>query len=306
MHGDCRCGLDTVLIFPIMTLQKEKMEHDEDRSAEHRNVGRLLAVLDALSTASAAGLRLTDVVEATGIGKTTAHRILAGLTGQGLADQDEETNRFFIGLKMLRWANAARERFSLSRLVEPALTRIARQTQDTIYLVVRTGDEIVCLDYREGSFPVRVLTLMVGDRRPLGIGAGSLAILAALPDAEVDRLFISNADAIARFPFDEVRLRKMVAFARQHGYAYNDIHVFQGMENLTEMAGIGVPICKGDGTPVAALHLTGITSRLAPPRRDNLVAILRHEAAAIEAEFEPLLDIVSNSRRLQLKPTLNV
>src|SRR5262249_3060765 len=154
------------------------------------------------------------------------------------------------------WANAARERFSLVRLVEPTLARIARQTQDTVYLVVRTGDEIVCVASREGSFPIRVLTLNVGDRRPLGIGAGSLAILATLPDDEIDRIFLANAEALSAYPFDEVRLRDMIAVARQNGYAYNNIHVLPGLENVTEMAGIGVPIHKADGAPVAALHLT--------------------------------------------------
>jgi len=222
-----------------------------DKSGEHRNVARLLAVLDALSQASAEGLRLTDVVEATGLGKTTAHRILGGLLRQNLAEQDAETGRYFIGVKMLSWATAARDRFSLVRLVEPALLRISRQTQDTIYLVVRSGDDIVCVDCREGSFPIKALTLNVGDRRPLGIGAGSLAILSALPDAEIDRIFIANAEAMSAYPFDEVRLRQMIAATRQDAYAYNNIHVLPGLENVTEMAGIGVPIRKRDGMPVA-------------------------------------------------------
>jgi hypothetical protein len=37
-------------------------------------------------------------------------------------------------------------------------------------LVARTGDEAVCLECIEGSFPIKVLTLRAGDRRPLGIG----------------------------------------------------------------------------------------------------------------------------------------
>ncbi|MFI4994795.1 MAG: IclR family transcriptional regulator [Hyphomicrobiales bacterium] len=278
-----------------------EMEYESDKSGEHRNVARLFLVLDALSKASAGGLRLTDVVEATGLGKTTAHRILGGLVIHGLAEHDEDTGRFFIGLRMLSWATAARDRFGLARLAEPALVRIARQTQDTVYLVVRVGDEIVCLDCREGSFPIKVLTLNIGDRRPLGIGVGSLAIMASLPDAEIDRLFVTNAEALSHYPFDEVRLRQMIAATRQNGYAYNNVHVFHGMENLTEMAGIGVPIRKNDGTPVAALHLTGIVSRLDAPRRDNLVATLSHEAHRIEKELEPLLDTVVNADRHQVK-----
>jgi DNA-binding IclR family transcriptional regulator len=274
-------------------------------SGEHRNIGRLLAVLDALAHASAEGLRLTDVVEAADLGKTTAHRILNGLVAQNLAEHDPDTGRYFIGVKMLSWATAARDRFSLVRLVEPALLRISRQTQDTIYLVVRTGDDIVCLDCREGSFPIKVLTLDVGVRRPLGIGAGSLAILSALPDAEIDRIFVGNAEAMAAYPFDEVRLRQMIATTRQNGYAYNNVHVLQGLENVTEMAGIGVPIRKRDGMPVAALHLTGVTSRLDPPRRDNLVATLHQEARQIEAQLEPVLAMVATTDRQLAKPGIN-
>lgn len=275
------------------------------KAGEHRNIGRLLSILDALSRASARGLRLTDVAEASELGKTTAHRILGGLINQNLVEQDPETGRYFIGVKMLSWATAARDRFSLVRLVEPALVRISRQTQDTIYLVVRSGDEIVCLDCREGSFPIKVLTLNVGDRRPLGIGAGSLAIMAALPDSEVNRIFVSNAEAMAAYPFDEVRLRQMIGATRQNGYAYNDVHVLQGLENLTEMAGIGVPIRKRDGTPVAALHLTSVTSRLASPRRDNLVATLRQEAHQIETELEPVLAMVPAAERPPAKPAIS-
>jgi DNA-binding IclR family transcriptional regulator len=275
---------------------------DREKPGEHRNVMRLLSVLDALSNASAHGLRLTDVVEATGLGKTTAHRLLSGLQSQNLAEQDPETGRFFIGVKMLSWATAARDRFSLVRLVEPALMRIARQTQDTIYLVVRSGDDIVCLDSREGSFPIKVLTLNVGDRRPLGIGAGSLAIMAALPDAEIDRIFLSNAEAMSAYPFDEVRLRQMIAATRQNGYSYNNVHVLQGLENVTEMAGIGVPVRRKDGMPVAALHLTSVTSRLEPPRRDNLVATLHQEARQIEAQLEPVLAMVAATDRHSARP----
>lgn len=273
------------------------MEPEADKLNEHRNIARLIGILDELSRASSTGLRLTDLIEATGLGKTTTHRLLGGLVSQGLAEQDEENGRFFIGLKMLGWATAAKDRFSFVRLAEPALTRIARQTKDTIYLVVRSGDEVVCLDCREGSFPIRVLTLNAGDRRPLGVGAGSLAILSAMPDTEIDRFFAANTEALALYPFDEIKLRQMIATTRSNGYAYNNIHLFQSMENITDMAGIGVPIHKRDRTPVAALHLTGITSRLDPPRRDNLVAILRAEARQIEDDLEPILRVVGGNER---------
>ena len=97
----------------------------------------------------------------------------------------------------------------------------------------------------------------------------------------------------------------MVAATRQNGYSYNNVHVLQGLENVTEMAGIGVPIRKSHGMPVAALHLTSVTSRLDPPRRDNLVATLRQEARQIEAQLEPVLAMVSPTDRQPAKPGIN-
>jgi DNA-binding IclR family transcriptional regulator len=272
-----------------------EMELKSDELGLHRNIARTLSVLEALSNGSAEGLRLVDVMRATGLGKTTAHRILGGLAAHGLAEQDGETGRFFVGLKMLSFAVAAKNRFSFVRLVEPALMRVSQRTQDTIYLVARVEDEVVCLDAREGTFPIRVLTLNIGDRRPLGIGAGSLAILAALPDEEVERILAIQAAARAQYPFDEVELREMIATTRHNGYAYNNVHLFKGMEKMTDMAAIALPIRRGDGMPVAALHLTAITSRLEPPRRDNIVAALRQEVVQLEAELTPVLDGVGTS-----------
>src|ERR1700704_5280794 len=105
---------------------------------EHRNIGRILGVLNVLSGASARGMRLVDVAEATSMGKSTTHRILTGMAGGGLVEQDLESGRFFVGLKLLAWAHAARDRFAFSRLAEPSLERLAQQTQDTVFLVARS------------------------------------------------------------------------------------------------------------------------------------------------------------------------
>ena len=256
----------------------------------NRNVSRVTAILDALAHASDQGLRLTDVMQKAKLNKTTAHRLLAGLAAYGLADQHPETGRYFVGLKLSSLSQAAKKRFALAPLVEPALARICQQTQDTAYFVVRSGDESVCIGCHEGSFPIRVLTLYVGDRRPLGINASGLALLAFLPDAEVERVMTQHSEARAPFPFDDIQLRRMLAATRRNGYAYNDVHLFQGMEKMTNMAAIAMPICCSDGTPVAALHLTAITQRLEPPRRASVISLLQSEARQIEKKFQPILD----------------
>ncbi|NJM34889.1 MAG: helix-turn-helix domain-containing protein [Rhodomicrobium sp.] len=138
----------------------------------HQNIGRATMVLSALAAHASEGMRLTDVVNATSLGKATIHRMLNGLVANGLVDHDKGSGRFFLSLKLISWALAAGDRFGLARLASPALASLSQRTQDTVYLSLRSGDEAVCIDRREGSFPIKTLTLRVGDRRPLGVGAG--------------------------------------------------------------------------------------------------------------------------------------
>ena len=79
---------------------------------------------------------------------------------------------------------AAARQFDIRGICRPVLQRLALRAGDTAYLIVRSSDEAVCIDLQEGPSPIRVVTLQVGSRRPLGVGAGGLAILAALPTAE--------------------------------------------------------------------------------------------------------------------------
>jgi DNA-binding IclR family transcriptional regulator len=249
-----------------------------------------MSIIDALAAAADGGMRLADVMQATGLNKTTAHRLLGNLLAHRLADHDDETGRYFVGVRLIALASAARKRFQLAPLVESILVNLSRQTQDTVMLGARIGDEAVCLECWEGAFPIKVLTLRAGDRRPLGIGSPGIALLAFLPDAEIDRILAANVTERAEFPFDEIQIRQMIAKARKLGYAYNDVHVFKGMEMITDMAAVSVPICAASGVPVACLSVTAITQRLAQPRRDNIVAALRREVEAIQTSYQPVLD----------------
>jgi DNA-binding IclR family transcriptional regulator len=264
-------------------MDKKVPDADPAEKGLHQNIGRATMVLTALAANSAEGLRLTDVVNATSLGKATVHRVLSGLVAHGLVDQEKATGRFYLSLKLIGWAMAAGDRFGLARLAGPAMVRLSQRTQDTIYLSLRSGDEAICIERREGSFPIKTLTLRVGDRRPLGVGAGSLAMLAFLPDEEVERVLASQAAEMPRFGIDEMTLRDMIARSRELGYTLNDERLIPGM------SAVGVPIRRPNGQPFAALSVAAISSRLQLPRRDSIVASLRQEAEQIEEELKPIL-----------------
>ena len=243
---------------------------------EHQNIARVMAVLDILKASGTHGLRQTDIVEASGLGGAVVHRLLTGLVAHGLVDHNVETNRFFLGLKLVSLTAAALDRYGIARFADGPLDQLMRETEDTVYLSLISGDDSVCVDRREGSFPIRTLTLNVGDARPLGVGAGSMALLAFQDDGVRQDILERDLDRRQNYGIADDWLRDALDRTREAGFALNDGQIIQGM------FAVGVPICRSNGTAVAALSVAAISDRLLDQRLSQVVMLLKSAAAAIE------------------------
>ncbi len=260
---------------------KSTARSDVSRADGLKTVKRAASVLRALSEHGASGTRLSDLAAATGLHKATTYRILATLVGEGLVEQDQG-RRYHLGAEIWILGMAAAPRFDIRQLAAPALDRISQATGDTVFLSIRSKLEAICIDRREGSFPIRTLTLEIGSRRPLGLGAGSLALLAFLPADEIERTIAANAKSLARYRgFAPDDLRKLVAESRANGYAFNDGRIIPGM------SAVGVPVFGYRDRPAAALSCAAISNRMEQDRRPTIVALLLKEAKAIARQLDP-------------------
>lgn len=247
-----------------------------------QSVQRATAVLEVIARYAEEGCRLADVIRETELGKATAHRFLRALEALGLVEADEASGRYFIGMRLVALGTAAGNRFGLIRRARPSLRRLAEVTADTVYLSFRAGNHAVCIAREEGAFPIKTLTLGVGSRRPLGIGAAALAMLAYLPDAEIDRLLGVNEGEIREFGMDRATMWEMVEASRRCGYALNNGRFVQGM------SAVALPITNGDGHHLASIAVAAIDSRMTSERRETIVHWIGEEVAKIEAALAPI------------------
>src|SRR5690606_6694771 len=122
---------------------------------------------------------------------------------------------------------------------------------DTVYLIVRVGDDGRCIVCNESASPVRIVTVTVGAQRPLGVGGGGLAILAALPPSEQDAIIKRNRIRYGLFSnVDERQLHGAVAAAIRQGYAVNDVHQALGVKTVSHV------LRNAAGEPIAALSVS--------------------------------------------------
>jgi DNA-binding IclR family transcriptional regulator len=241
-----------------------------------QSIRRAAAVLRIVATNGGRGASLSEVVQASGLHKATAHRILRALFDEALLEQDPATRNYRLGVEVFALGAAMGEQFDIKTLAQPSLEALCRETDDTVYLSIRSGFDALCLDMHEGSFPTKTLRLHVHDRWPLGVGAFTVPLLAFLPDAEVTEIVKHNAP---RLPDQEQyrpeRLLELVRVTRRRGYAVNQILAYP------TMCAVAVPVLDWHERPIASLCVTAIISRMGPERQARIVKRLWEESQRI-------------------------
>jgi DNA-binding IclR family transcriptional regulator len=258
-----------------------------------QSIDRAATLLLLVGRAGPSGARLSELVEQCDLSKPTVRRMLLALVRAGLLDQDPETRRYYIGPEIYVLGMLASTRFGIHPISLRSLVRLSQETGDTAFLSVPRGVYSICVHREEGPYPIRVHALHAGDRHPLGVGAGSLALLSALPDHEVEEVLATNADVLAeKYPNHPPSvLRSLVQETRVNGYALNP-----GLL-LPSSWGVGVPIRGVDGRPIGALSIAAIESRLSEARQREIASLLMKEATWIEMRLSEVGTADRPSRR---------
>ncbi|WP_061173922.1 IclR family transcriptional regulator [Caballeronia pedi] len=243
---------------------------------------RAFAVIRALGEDQAEGSRVTALAKAVGLTQATVHRILHALIAEGVVEQDEGSKRYRLSVDFFSLAAQAGNPSRMRTLCRPALLRLCASLGDTIFLLVKSSFDAVCLDMCEGPFPIRSFTGDVGGRVALGVGQGSLAILAFQPEEEREEIIRFNVPRLHNYGvFDEVYLRTEIERVRAQGYAGRNSGLIDGM------AGVAVPILDRSGLAVGALSVGTLSTRLGEDRLPMVVELLKRQAQALGPQINP-------------------
>ncbi len=251
-----------------------------DTAPAGQTVQRAISLLRLIASSNTRDLRLNDLAAGSGLHKSTAHRLLQCLLEERMLVRGHNGRGYRLGPLLYEFGLAALPNRSIKEIAHPHVCKVAEVTGDMTFLLVRSGYETVCVDAIAGHFHVQTMTSGVGDRHPLGIGAGGQAILAALPDSEIE--IVLNATK-ARFQnyrqFSRQSIADDVARCRKRGYSLDENTAADG---ITAM---GKVICLPGKIPVAAVFIATLSSRMLPARRSKLARHLEVCATSIENEI---------------------
>jgi DNA-binding IclR family transcriptional regulator len=250
-----------------------------------QSVDRALSLLSLVATGGGADVPMTFLTEKTGLSRPTVRRLMLALIRAGLVDQDAVTRNYALGPESHVVGLMAQRRFPLLDVAMESVIAIATESGDSSFLSIRRGLYSVCLHREEGAYPLRTQALQVGARHPLGIGAGAMAMLAALPDDEAAYVKAENAPIMdERYPnYTEAAIDAHIAATRERGWALNP-----GLY-LANSWGMGVALRAPSGDVLGSLSIAALDFRLTPERQPELAALLKREATKVEIKLKKRL-----------------
>ncbi len=187
------------------------------------------------------GTRLSALAEATGLPAPTALRLLRALVTEDLVDLDPATKTYRLGLGLFRLAAKAGNPLGLRDLARPALLRLTGALGETVFLLVRSGYDAVCIDRTAGPLPIRSFTGDIGGRVMLASARDRWRfwLTCRRTSRTVIRFNLPRIREVTSL--DEAFLLTEIARTRDLGYCAAASGLIPGM------AGLGVPILDAEG-----------------------------------------------------------
>jgi DNA-binding IclR family transcriptional regulator len=214
-----------------------------------RRALRLLQAFDRFHTRRSVG----ELAQATGLHKSIVTRLMATMAQEGYVLQDPLTRRYMIGPMLFSAGSLYEPAAMYHEVAEPILNQLAARCNYTCGVGVPIGAEVIIVTVAEPPPANGIhVSMVVGNRRPIYIGATGKVILAGMTDAQVHAIL--GSDRLPAWtpntPATVDRLLDELVEIRRRGYATNREEATLGS------GGVAAPVVDRTGAVVGGLFIT--------------------------------------------------
>jgi DNA-binding IclR family transcriptional regulator len=248
------------------------------RRASVRSVDQTLDVLELLAGAERP-LGVTEIAHGLGLSSSGVHRLLSTLRERGYATQDPVSGRYIRGLACFSLAALAASAKSLKVVADEHLRALNVATGEAVHLAVYEFGRVTYIDKLE-SLNATGPVSRVGGQAPAHCVATGRAILAYLPESEIDALLERGLERFNdNTPLDREALAADAIVTRERGYALNRGAWRAGV------GGVAAPLRDFSGTVQASLGCCVPLERFTDERVPELARLTVETAAAVSREL---------------------
>lgn len=221
----------------------------------------------------------TELVEATGLPRTTIHELLTTLAHRDYLSKDA-AGYYTLGVRTVMLGNAYAARFDLLGAANEMARQVAFETGETCSVGLREGTDVFYLAKVDGREVVPLIS-SVGKRAPASCTALGKVLLSDLADDQLDQLY-----GVSKLPANTDRsitnlgdLKKILAEVRRRGYAT------EFGESSPMAACAAAPIRDVSGRITAALSVSVTSTRWAQFLESHWATIVLRATADLSKQL---------------------
>ena len=243
-----------------------------------RVLGRAFDILETLSDTNSP-MTLTEIAAATGLSKSTAHRILSAMLDRSYVAKNDSGD-YTIGFRIIEIAGTHINNLELLTEARPFLSNITRELALTAHLGILDGPDVVYLEKIDGH-PNSQLYTQIGHRSPGFCSSIGKCLMSCLSREELDSV-LDECD-FRKYTRKTITGRqefiRHLRLVRLQGWAIDDEEYEDGHRC------IGAPVYDYRGLPVAAISASGSTGILTDERIEETVEKVKQYAAQLSRQI---------------------
>lgn len=244
-----------------------------------QTVERALDILEVFKDSNEA-LGITELSRRVNLNKSTTYRIVQALRARGYVSQDDYTNRYSLGYRILRLASVFLNQNKIREVARRYLEELSKKTSYTVQLTIFVGNEVIYIDQVEGT-DIFQLRLRIGNRGPLHCTAAGKSILAFLKEDELENI-LKDLNLI-RFSDKTItsmnHLRKELKEIKRNGFAFCD------REYDKYLRAIGAPIMGLGSKVIGAVVLVAPSNRIKIKEVNHFGSMVKETGIKISSDM---------------------
>lgn len=224
---------------------------------------------------------LNELTSASGMNKTTVHRLMTTLIHAGWVARTVEGS-YRISMPVFEIGSAALVNLDIRTAARPFMVDLAETFGDTAYLMVPAEEGAVCIDRLEGNNPLVVAGINIGSVMPYHAAAGPIVML-AFSDMLRNRWIERGLPSFTEHTLtDAAALGKHLDSVREAGYSVSNSDYLEGV------AAVAAPILGRNGSVIASISIGGRVEAFTGTALEKKIEQVRDAATRLTRVAEAL------------------
>lgn len=220
-------------------------------------------------------MKLTEISEELDINKSTLHGLISTLKFHGFIDQDEQTQKYRLGLYLIELGDTASKSLDIIHITSPIIEEVSNQLQETVHIAKLDNFDIVYVDKKESNQSMRIYT-SIGSRNPAYCTGVGKAMLAYLDDEALNKILPDKMESFTpRTITDKQEFISALKNIREKGYAYDNEEYSIGLKC------VAAPIFNHEGKAIYGISVSGPAVRMTEEKIKDSIKLIKAAAKKI-------------------------